>query len=476
MYARRSSRRRPDGTRAPEALRPLARPDFVLALQRTAGNARVTRLLRQAAVDEPLETAAPYAGRAEFMAGVTAEGASVADDRRGISYLESLALDEIADVVRELCAAGQGVVARLLLSAGSERVRFALEAGVMRGQQGRLEFEDEHTREIVALSAEAEGVERVLGLLGRAVKELEEMKACAGYQALGDDERAQLAVLVGGSTSASRGQSDALRKLLDDPRADKADPETFRKFLRATPQTFAVTLTDRRRMSPDALTITPAGDAPGHPYRSGAADAVWTTAEIRGESPDGAPVIQTIDIFAPKAFTPEKQGLGLPSAENVARVLAETPYEARQHIVQVDIHPRRNPDDASYNRTPGYAQAGGGDFRSFMTAGAGGVVDIFPHGAAADLVTVESSLLHESGHVVSMKAWGEDVNGPSWAPWREAMANDGAKLSKYATASVFEDFGEAWSLFIQAHRKPREGEVRTLMPHRFAIMEGLVKA
>jgi hypothetical protein len=41
---------------------------------------------------------------------------------------------------------------------------------------------------------------------------------------------------------------------------------------------------------------------------------------------------------------------------------------------------------------------------------------------------------------------------------------------------VLEDFGEAWSLFIQAYRKPREGEVRTLMPDRFAIMQALVNA
>jgi hypothetical protein len=118
-----------------------------------------------------------------------------------------------------------------------------------------------------------------------------------------------------------------------------------------------------------------------------------------------------------------------------------------------------------------------------MTAGADGVVDIYPTATAQSLENMVSAVSHESGHAVSMRLWGHpnQVNpnppqNPTWMPWWQAMQSDGFAASKYAKASVMEDFAEAWKMYTLSRRAPaRHAEVRTLMPARCVIMDGILK-
>lgn len=474
-----------------EAARPVAP---ILALQRSAGNAAVARrmLLRDPPALAPPpgkqpDTGGPpaptvYADRGAFVAGVTAKTAKTEDDWGGLQFLNGQSLEEMADIARGLVTSHRAVVERLCRGAGgapginAARVRFVLEAALMRGQMGRLAFAAEQTAAIVPLEkADAAGVGKVLDLLGPAVPELEEMKKCKGYLALNGDERAQLAFLVGGSTSMSLNAAAAMGKVLKDPAADKDDPATFRKFLSGDEHlNFDIRLPGEQRMPRDPYKVGAATEVADHPYRSGKATANKTTVEITGKDAGGATVVHKIDVFEPKEFKPYKKGRVLPSVTDIAEVLAELPIAARAAIKRVDLHPKRNPDDAYWLAQPGYG-TGQTDFVSHMTAGSDGIVDVFPSTANKDVKEIETTMLHESGHVVSNKAWGDDATDAKWDPWREAMKKDNVQLSKYGKSSESEDFAEAWALFAPAYGKPRESEVKALIPNRFKLMEGLIK-
>lgn len=113
-----------------------------------------------------------------------------------------------------------------------------------------------------------------------------------------------------------------------------------------------------------------------------------------------------------------------------------------------------------------------------MTAGANGVVSIYP-AIDQDPAHYNGALAHESGHTVSMKAWGATGSSPQWTAWRAAMAKDSASVSKYAqtdepTALPLDDFAESWALWIFTRGTPNEIEMRALIPNRIALMEPLV--
>jgi hypothetical protein len=473
-----------------------ATPAVVLALQRSAGNAAVTRhlLLRNGDTPalapppgKPPDTSTPpaptvYADRTAFMAGVTAATVKVEDDWGALQFLNGQSLEEMASIARELVTGHRNAVERLCRGVGgapaiyNARVRFVLEAALKRGQMGREAFAAQQTAIIVPLTNDdAAGVGKVLDLLGPAVPELEEMKKCKGYLALSADERAQLAFLVGGSTSMSLHAPAAMRKLLDDAKADKDDPATFRKFISGDGHlNYDIRLPGEQRMPRDPYSLSAPSEVADHPYRSGKAKANKVTVEITGKDAAGAVVIHKIDVFEPKDFKPYKKDRVLPSVTEIAEVLAELPVDSRAAIKRVDLHPKRNPDDAYWLAQPGYG-AGRKDFVSHMTAGSDGIVDVFPHTANKDVKEIETTMLHESGHVVSNKAWGDDKKDAKWDPWRDAMKKDGVNLSKYGKSSESEDFAEAWALFAPAHGKPRESEVKALIPHRVQLMEGLIK-
>ena len=97
------------------------------------------------------------------------------------------------------------------------------------------------------------------------------------------------------------------------------------------------------------------------------------------------------------------------------------------------------------------------------------------------MADMASALAHESGHAVAGRLWGDPgqtgTNPPtnaSWLPWFNAATADGFRASKYAKASLDEDFAEAWLMFTTTAGTPRAGEVRALMPARYAVMTGIV--
>ena len=165
-------------------------------------------------------------------------------------------------------------------------------------------------------------------------------------------------------------------------------------------------------------------DVKNFKFASGKADALRYVAKI------GAVAESTIPIYLPKTFNTAAGTLFLPSVNDVVDILSRGPEQVRRMVKEVHVNPGRNPADAYWATQPGYSNVA--NFRSYMTAGADGIVDIYPSTTPHNADVGRKSLAHESGHTVSQKLWGTDTNDKKWKPWRDAMKSDGISASTYA--------------------------------------------
>ena len=206
-------------------------------------------------------------------------------------------------------------------------------------------------------------------------------------------------------------------------------------------------------------------DVKNFKFASGKADALRYVAKI------GAVTESTIPIYLPKNFNNAAGTLFLPSVNDVVDILSRGPEQVRRMVKEVHVNPGRNPADAYWATQPGYSNVA--NFRSYMTAGADGIVDIYPSTTPHNADVGRTSIAHESGHTVSQKLWGTDTTNKKWKPWRDAMKSDGISASTYARSSADEDFAEHWALFMEVRHGPREEELRILFPARWAILATL---
>jgi hypothetical protein len=203
-------------------------------------------------------------------------------------------------------------------------------------------------------------------------------------------------------------------------------------------------------------TVSPGTEVAGFAFVSGKADAVRHNVIVGG---------QTISVTLPK--NPPAGGSAHTLAE-VRQALAELPPNVRATIKEVRVNPGANPDDAYWQakyKDPGHV--------SYMTAASDGVIDIYSTGARASLPVMVTSMIHETGHVISGQAWGDDTNDPRWGPFKSAIAKDGIVASSYGKSSPADDFAEGWALYSTVKGTPQEADVRALMPERFKLFDQL---
>jgi hypothetical protein len=358
---------------------------------------------------------------------------------------------------------------------GIPRMQVAVEAVLTRGHGSRVVFELDHEAELAALEPGA--AKSVLGVLGRQPAIVARLRAAPGFKALPADEQRRILIYVAGSTSLSTGGATAFDRVLADKRKRK-DPDAFRKALHAQPG--MAELATLPEVPPEAVAVRleVPEQVNQHPFHSGNSDA------IRNRVVFDDPVTATafnknqIDVMQPKK-PPTAAAGKLPSVADVVSVLRRLGRPSRATIVRVDLNPKRNPDDKVWAKTPGYADA---NFRSDMSAGSDGVADVYPLAEGRTIASMVGALAHESGHAVSDRLWGDDTGATgtraptnaAWRPWYDATVADGFRTSKYAKASLHEDFAEAWELFTTTRGTPREAEVKSLMPHRYTIMAGVL--
>jgi hypothetical protein len=301
------------------------------------------------------------------------------------------------------------------------------------------------------------------------------MQGTKGYTALTEAERKRLDALIGGGTSLSTHAHPKMKALLDKVGTNKDAAATFRDFLKGTSWlNYDVRLPGERRRTPDTHTVDAATDVKDHPFRSGTADAKKTVVKVEGTWPDGTKETHSIPIFAPKTFAPPKPGRVLPSAADIAKMVAALPLQSRARIKRIDLNPKANPGDAHWQADPNYNPSGG-EFVSQMAAGADGTVHVFPHASNTDLKELETTLNHETGHAVSDAAWGYDEKDAKWDRWRKARKDDGISVSRYGNSSDGEDFAESWILYMTAYGTPLEAEVSALIPNRCKILNEFVQ-
>ena len=191
-------------------------------------------------------------------------------------------------------------------------------------------------------------------------------------------------------------------------------------------------------------------------FRGTKADALAWTATYA----DGA----QFAIIAPKNDLSAYSYATVRQAANAASYLLK---DSRALIKTILINRISNPDDAHWAKaykTPG--------FQSYMTAGADGIVDIYPckKGQITTAGEMRSSMLHETGHTWSEKTWGVDTTKNGWVDWKKAMEEDKTWVSQYAKSSIGEDVAETIEAYGSTLGSADFGGFQKQVPHRFAIL------
>jgi len=173
-----------------------------------------------------------------------------------------------------------------------------------------------------------------------------------------------------------------------------------------------------------------------------------------------------VKIIAPKAPT---HGYHNHTVRQVADAAAHMPKSARKVIQEVLLNPVTNPDDAHWAAV--YHQP---NFHSYMTAGADGIVTIYPEKSGhklSDKDSQRSAMVHETGHTWSFKHWGTDTTKGGWVHWKKAMHDDKTSVSGYATSAIAEDVAETIRVYVSTKHTPRHEEYEKIVPHRFKILK-----
>jgi hypothetical protein len=212
-----------------------------------------------------------------------------------------------------------------------------------------------------------------------------------------------------------------------------------------------------------AYKVTGPTEVKNYAFEGGPADALKYEVEIDGKK---------TPVYLAKHKDPNSGPTH--DIDSVAKGLAALPPESRALVKEVRVNPKPNSQDAywavKYNDKK---------FHSYMTAGAAGTVDIYANVKGDPLgpqLQLENSMIHETGHVLSGKMWGDDTDGPQWKPWRDAIAKDKMTPSQYAKNSPGEDFSEFLVLYQSVKGTPAEAELRELMPERFKVFDAMVAA
>lgn len=190
-------------------------------------------------------------------------------------------------------------------------------------------------------------------------------------------------------------------------------------------------------------------------FRGKTADAEEWTAKFE----DGV----NVPIVSPKA--PEA-GYHYHSVQQAADSASYLPKAARAVITTILLNVQENPDDAYW--AVEYKQPG---FHSYMTAGAAGVVTIYPDkGALPNDNYMRGTMIHETGHTWSYKTWGTDTTQGKWIDWKAAMDKDKVSVSGYAMASISEDVAETIQVYVSTQGTAKFDEYKQIVPNRFAML------
>ncbi len=283
-----------------------------------------------------------------------------------------------------------------------------------------------------------------------------------GFEQLDNDDKSRLLRMVGGTNDfISKPERQALTTLMSSAAYTSATPtskgQMLRDFLEKQESTPQLASPNAKTLPRQPYTTSAGTDAKDFEFRSGKAEG--TTYDVKVGD-------QTVKVTMPK--TPPA-GSNLPSIDDVAKSIAALPPEARALVKEVVINPGQNPDDAFWAQK--YNQPG---FRSYMTAGEEGIVNIYPTTAAQSQSVLENSMVHETGHVLSQQRFGSSTDDARWDAWKKAGEKDAIIPSQYGKNSPGEDFAETLVIYMNVKGTPAEAELRALMPERFKLLDEML--
>ena len=284
------------------------------------------------------------------------------------------------------------------------------------------------------------------------------VQALAGWGALAAGDRSILQNMLGGETNQlSQTARDHLRGqfagLGAQPGAQQA---TTLAGLVSAEGAIPALVTEQVATAPVAYDLQGPTEQPGYAFHGTAADAeVWTARYTDSVQ---------FQIAAPKA---PQAGFHYHTVQQAAESAGYLPKPTRSVITTVLLNPVVNPDDAYWA-----VEYNDPDFHSYMTAGADGVVTIYPDTSSLpDDNYMRGTMIHETGHTWSYRTWGEDTTQGKWVDWQTAMTNDKVAVSGYAHASIAEDVAETITVYVSTQGTPQFDEYCSIVPHRFAMLD-----
>ena len=155
--------------------------------------------------------------------------------------------------------------------------------------------------------------------------------------------------------------------------------------------------------------------------------------------------------------------------EKTIEALAALPEKNLALIKRVVVEPDRAPSDAEFAKLYGR-----NDFRAFMTAGSEGVVRIYPTLDEQPVAAITATMIHETGHVLSRRLFGDSPDSEKWKAWHAAAKADGVSVSKYAKSSDDEDFAETLLAYESVRGTQQADELKEMIGNRFALLKPLV--
>ena len=174
----------------------------------------------------------------------------------------------------------------------------------------------------------------------------------------------------------------------------------------------------------------------------------------------------TVELVSPKAPTP---GLHNHTIQETEQASSHVPKAARALMKTILLNVNTNPDDPYWA-----VQYKDDAFHSYMTAGAEGIVTIYPDKTEKPVMTEDyeaGSMVHETGHTWSYQKWGQDTTKGGWVEWQKAMDADKLSVSDYATKAIAEDVAETIQIYGTLKGTPRFDAYRKMVPNRFKILD-----
>jgi hypothetical protein len=277
-----------------------------------------------------------------------------------------------------------------------------------------------------------------------------------GYQDLQAEEQSKFINYVGGyDPYISKPARNDFEPKLDAGTFDASKAANFRSYMKTQPGRLALissgpNLKEEKRKS---YKLSGPTAVKNHNFTSGQTDAKAYNVTVDAIK---------VPVNLPKNQNPK---LKYHTADEVAKGLALLSTTSLKVVKTVNVEPGNNPADphwAKVYKTPG--------FTSYMTAGASGIISIYPLTFSPGQNGLDTSMMHETGHTLSNQRFGQG-SGPAWTNWNKASKADVIFPSTYATKAQEEDFAESTALYSQLKGTIFEDSVRMILPNRFMLLD-----